>query len=122
MIFLKPEVKETGVSREIWFALGYAAALKDCHYNQHLTVTSLTDGVHNPGSLHPLGLAADLRTRDMEESQAESFFGDLKGALEPMGYDVVWEGGVGATPATTGAHVHVEFQPKVSEKFFERSA
>lgn len=121
MFFLKPEVNINGVQKEIWFALGYAAALKDCHYNQHLTVTSLTDGVHNPGSLHPLGLAADLRTKDMEESQAESFFADLKGALEPMGYDVVIES-VGSTPATTQRHLHIEYQPKGSEKFFERSA
>jgi hypothetical protein len=63
-------------------------------------------------SLHPKGLAADLRTRDMTEQQRYDWFAALKLRLEPMGFDVVWEGGVGATPATTGAHIHIEYDPK----------
>jgi len=25
---------------------------------------------------------------------------------------VVWEGGIGVTPMTTGAHIHIEYDPK----------
>lgn len=120
MLFLKPEVKEAGVSPEIWYAIGVASAIKQDILGQALVVTALTDGEHNPGSLHPLGLAVDLRTKDMLEDQAQLFYEEVKKSLEPLGYDIVWEG-VGATPATTQRHVHIEFQPKGQERFINRA-
>lgn len=123
MLLLKPSVEETGVSREIWYAIGCAAGLKMDLFATPLTVTALTDGEHNPGSLHARGLAVDLRTHDLATAEeAEHFYGALKFQLEPLGFDVVWEGGVGATPFTTGAHVHVEFQPKPGESFIHRAS
>ena len=113
MLILKDaSVLTTGLKPEIFFALGVASALKSRMFDQNCIVTSLTDGHHNDGSLHPLGLACDLRTNDMTIGERIAWFEALKAALEPSGFDIVWEGGVGATPATTGAHVHIEFDAK----------
>jgi hypothetical protein len=113
MMRLKPEVRPEGVCREIWYAIGVAAALK----GGSCVVTSLTDGQHNPGSKHPSGNAVDFRIRDMNNDAAIAWFNALKAHLDPMGFDVCFEGGVGATPATTGAHIHCEFDPKPGESF-----
>jgi hypothetical protein len=116
MLILKPEVltERDGVSltHEMWFAIGSANALFELHAQAPCVVTSLLDGTHNPNSLHPKGRAVDLRTKHITVKQAELIFSFLQHVLEPCGFDVVWEGGVGATPATTGAHIHVEFDPK----------
>jgi hypothetical protein len=119
---LKPEVKIDGVTNEVWYAVGVCEGIRLAFNLGSVTVTSMADGVHNPGSLHPKGLAADLRTHDLVPADREGVFAALKKALEPQGFDVVWEGGKGATPATTGAHIHVEFQPKPGESFIKREA
>lgn len=113
MIVLKDAiVKYDGLAPEMYFALGVASALKRQMFGEDCVVTSLLDGTHNPGSLHPLGRAADLRTLDLIPRDRESWFAALCAALARMGFDVVWEGGVGATPLTTGAHIHIEYDPK----------
>jgi hypothetical protein len=113
VILLKDHsVLHEGLQPEIFFALGVAAAVKRVLFGKDCVVTSLLDGKHNCGSLHPKGFAADLRTNDLTEQERYDWFVALKMRLETMGYDVVWEGGVGATPATTGAHIHIEYDPK----------
>lgn len=101
-----------GLKPEMYFALGVASALKLKMFGINCVVTSLLDGEHNPGSLHPKGLAADLRTLGLTIEERQAWFDAVKAELEPVGYDVVWEGGIGATPMTTGAHIHIEFDPK----------
>lgn len=123
MLLLKSTaVIHEGLKPEMYFALGVASALKLQMFGLNCVVTALLDGVHNPGSLHPQGLAADIRTLDLTEQQAIEFMTALKATLEPMGFDVAWEGGIGATPATTGQHAHVEFQPKTGEQFWHVSS
>lgn len=113
MLVLKDSsVIHEGLQPEMWFALGIATALREKMFDMNCVVTSLLDGEHNPGSLHPKGLAADLRTIDLTVGERQAWFDVLKSELESVGYDVVWEGGVGATPETTGAHIHIEFDPK----------
>lgn len=122
MIVLKDsEVITAGLSCEMHYALGVAAAMKKMMFGLNATATALLDGHHNPGSLHPLGMAGDLRTRDLKVDEAIAWKEAIAGELEPMGFDVVWEGG-GATPATSGAHVHIEFQIKPGEKFWHVSS
>lgn len=120
MLVLKSSVSTTGVQPEIWFALGYADALHRALFDsKDIVVTSLTDGQHNPGSLHPLGRAADIRTKDLTPDEATHFYQVLKGELDARGYDVLIEGaGNLITPFTTGAHVHIEWDPKGAEKPF----
>jgi hypothetical protein len=113
MLLLKDSsILYQGLSQEIFYALGVASALKFKLFGLNTVVTSLLDGQHNPGSLHPLGRAGDLRTLDLMANERLAWFNEVKLELEPMGFDVVWEGGVGATPETTGAHIHIEFDPK----------
>jgi hypothetical protein len=102
----------------MYYALGVASSLKYRMFGMNCVGTAFLDGIHNPGSLHPLGLAVDLRAKDLKDSEAISWFQAIASQLEPMGFDVAWEGGPGATPATTGAHVHIEFQPKQGETFW----
>lgn len=119
MIVLKgKEVRHDGLVPEMYYALGVAAGIKAEMFGLKTPVTALLDGQHNPGSLHPLGRAADLRTRDLTPAEAVAWFEAVKQELEPMGFDCVWEGGVGATPVTTGAHFHIEFQLKQGETFW----
>lgn len=113
MIILKDKTVEYhGLAAEMYFALGVASSLKTRMFGLNTVVTALLDGTHNPGSLHPSGLAADLRAKDLKDHEAISWFQAIASQLEPVGFDCVWEGGVGATPATTGAHVHIEYDPK----------
>lgn len=122
MIILKDSsVIHEGLCPEMYYALGVAAGIKAEMFGINTVATALLDGVHNPGSLHPLGRAADLRTRDLTSAEATTWFETIRTELEPMGFDVVWEGGIGATPATTGAHIHLEFQPKQGESFWHVS-
>jgi hypothetical protein len=116
---LKPEVNDVEVSREIWFALGVAAAW----HKQHgfpMIVTSLNDGHHNPESKHPNGEAADLRTKHLPESQQSDLYVFLRSVLDAEGFDVVEEG-AHSTQATTAAHCHIEFDPKPGEEFIRRA-
>ena len=80
-------------------------------FDTNFVVTSLLDGHHNDGSLHPLGRAADGRTIDLTIGERDAFFEAVRNELEPMGFDVVPEK-VGSTPATTQVHLHVEYDPK----------
>lgn len=105
----------------MYYALGVASALKHRMFGLNTVITALLDGKHNPNSLHPKGKAEDLRAKDLKDTEAISWFEAIRAQLEPMGFDVVWEGGVGATPATTGAHVHIEFDPK-DRQFWHRAA
>lgn len=112
MVVLKDAtVKVEGLVPEMFYALGVAAALKHRMFDLNTVITSALDGEHNPGSLHPLGRAIDLRTNDIKPQDAISWFESIKSQLYLLPFDVVWEGGVGATPATTGAHIHIECDP-----------
>lgn len=106
----KPGVIADGAKWQLGFAL---AVCEDIYKlaGYELTVTSMLDGTHNPGSLHPKGLAADLRVKNVDEAQRIPIYHRILGALRPFGFDVCWEGAPGATPATTGAHIHVEYDP-----------
>ncbi len=101
---------EVTLCGEMYYALGVAAGLKQKMFAMNCVVTSLLDGHHNDGSLHPLGRAADLRDNDLTVGEQQGWFDALTEALNPMGFDVVHEQ-IGSTPMTTGFHVHVEFDP-----------
>jgi hypothetical protein len=78
------------IAGEIWRSFGY-----------DFTLTSVVDGKHSAGSLHPDGLAFDCRTRDIPPDKRTLIADQLRAALGPQ-FDVVLE----------KDHIHVEFQPK----------
>jgi hypothetical protein len=122
MLLIKDNtVKSDGTTRELWFGIGVAMTIF-AQFGHDLIITSMTDGEHNPGSLHPKGLAADFRVKHvttkngrLDEPVVAQIFHEIRTLLQPHGFDVVWEGGVGATPMTTGAHIHIEYDPHPGE-------
>lgn len=91
---IKPGVQLRTMSSQILLAIIEADRL----LGGSLVVTSVSDGKHSAGSLHYVGLAADLRL----PADPPGFVGRLRAALGDE-YDVVLE----------GDHIHIEFQPKV---------
>ena len=74
-------------------------------------VTSIFDGTHMAGSLHYLGRAFDLRSRDLVPSQRSAFRAALARELGPD-FDVVLE----------SSHVHVEWDPKTTHIAMQQGA
>lgn len=64
-------------------------------------ITEGTGGKHGPGSLHYVGLAIDVRSRDIPGQVLPTLLADMKENLGAE-FDVVME----------TDHIHVEFQPK----------
>lgn len=106
---LKPTVQINKLAPQLYFALGiadqaYADEDEDC------IVTAAQDGQHNPNSLHPKGLAVDIRSNNLNTEQHDRILLKLQ-RLERYGFDVVDEG-AHATAATTAIHFHIEYDPK----------
>ena len=99
------------VQPAIYFALGVAHAVRSIYAEKPLIVTSANDS--HVTKLHPKGLAFDMRTRDMEQGESDLVLARLKQIVEPLGYDVVDERG-----KLEGPHIHVEYDPKDSERFY----
>lgn len=84
---------------------GPASGLEGFASSHGFTVTSTTGGRHNPGSLHPRGLAADVRTKDKTAEEVEAFMEKARAA----GYRVRDERTRPAGQAEwDGEHVHLE--------------
>lgn len=69
-------------------------------------ITSGRDGLHKAGSLHYVGRAIDLRTRDLTDAEGDALVTALRWRL-PRQYDVVDERTKAGAP-----HIHVEYDPK----------
>ena len=108
-MMLKHGVNPDGVCREIWWALGLVGSIAD-RYEIELVATSMNDGTHGQGSKHYVGEAADIRTRDLKTyDHVHLFFWEIKGEIDKYGFDTVLE----------KDHIHIEYDPKIGEKFFE---
>lgn len=66
-----------------------------------VTVTSTGDGVHSAGSLHPYGLAVDLRTRYFSQEEIDAVHAELLSSLDHSLYDIFIH----------STHIHVEYDP-----------
>ena len=103
MIRIKRGVDLAGLRPEMILVLLNANELaKDQQVD--LWVTSCLDGKHGRGSLHYVGLALDLRSKNL--SDKAGFLRDLGTALGRQ-YDVLLE-----AKGKRNEHIHVEFQPK----------
>lgn len=100
---LKPGVRIHGMRPEINFAMTAIDGFMRDHGHPLTTITSVIDGTHSPGSLHYVGAAFDIRTRDLPHDKLEQYRIAIK-ELIGMDFDVVIE----------PDHIHVEFQPKQS--------
>jgi hypothetical protein len=111
LVQLKNGVTLNGVKGPMLFALGVAKTVY-ATFGSDLVVTSTTDGEHagdgSGNSLHPSGLAADLRTHDFTAAIATNVATALRTILSPFGFDVVLE----------SDHIHVEYDPKAGRSLF----
>lgn len=99
------------ISPQIMYACGVIETLYKARY-QRCVFTSFTEGTHGTASLHPKGMAVDIRTYTLTAGEGDSLFAEIKHALDPLGFDTVDERG-----GKTGGHFHVEWDPKVGEKW-----
>ena len=100
---LKPGVRLLGVQPQLIVALLIADSVWHAFKLPEMTVTSVTDGTHSKRSLHYKGMAADIRTRDLDPDLVPKLVGILKQWLGDE-YDVVLE--------TSPPHIHVEWDPE----------
>jgi len=97
---IKKGAKINGLKSEMILAFIIAQTIY-YDYNIPCILTEGTGGDHGIASLHYVGFAIDLRTRDMSKSTAEIIVEQIKKALGDQ-YDVILE----------KDHIHIEFQPK----------
>ena len=100
MISIKPKVKVNGIQTEILLALIIADQVYS-EYDIPCVLTEATGGKHGIASLHYVGFAVDIRTRDIPEELKKPLAQQIRIALGEQ-YDVVLE----------KDHIHIEFQPK----------
>lgn len=70
-------------------------------YGFDCVLTEGSGGKHGRASLHYVGNAIDIRTRNVPASAVEGIAEDIRNALGEQ-YDVIVE----------GTHLHIEYQPK----------
>jgi hypothetical protein len=117
LITLKDKsVNVQALSAEMYFAVGVIEAVF-AKYGLDVVITSAADSTHNPGSLHSQGKALDIRWELGDSATGEVIFIELVRRLERRGFDVVDER-KRASKAWTGAHLHIEHQPKQGECFW----
>lgn len=100
MFLIKPGVSIKKLQPQMLIALLAAYSIYQ-KYEAELVLTAGEDGEHRQGSLHYVGLAIDLRSRDFAEADRPKVLAQLKNALGAQ-YDVLAE----------NDHFHVEFDPK----------
>ena len=99
-LIIKEGVKIVGLKPEALLAINIAFHVYK-KYGVDCVITEITGGAHGTASLHYVGLAFDLRTRDFNVSDLERVKAELKEALGSE-FDVVLE----------SDHLHLEWQPK----------
>ena len=99
VLVIKEDVELAKFTPEAHYALGMALMVATMHGLSELVLTSVTDGVHIPDSLHPGGGAFDVRRWNIPNPQ--EYTNDLGAVLGPD-FDVVLE----------LSHVHVEHDPR----------
>lgn len=108
---IKPGVDLRGLQPQMAIAYTIACEIYARHGSTGMCViTSASDGVHGPNSLHYKGLALDLRTNNIIDAFLPVIVRELTAALGEQ-FDVVFEDSHGPNQ-----HVHIEFDPKDTPK------
>lgn len=101
--FVKPGVVMP-TTPEMNYALSVVSRVW-AEYGRMATVTSGTDS-HDTG-LHPLGLALDIRTKDIDSrADKHAMVADVK-AILGRDYDVIFE-----SEGLANEHLHIEYDPR----------
>jgi len=101
---IKPGADIKGLRNIMRAALHVADGLwESSGRSEGVTITCGLDGVHSARSLHPCGLALDLRTRYFTRETAEELANRLRIEIKAMdqNYGVVFE----------GDHIHIQWRP-----------
>lgn len=101
---IKPGVRLTGLTPQMAVAWTIACSIYESA-EAGCVMTSAAEGKHKPGSLHPAGMAMDLRTSHLSRDNGYNGLAVsivLGQALGPE-FDVILE----------SDHIHVEWQPKL---------
>lgn len=112
VLLFKSDVKINGARPELLRALATAVEIWEQCGVPELVVTSINDGQHMKLSKHYRGEAMDLRTHNVREEgrDPEILRAHLAASLG-KDYDVILE-----FTNTEREHLHVEFDPKVSNE------
>lgn len=108
-VYRKAGVSDSNIAGQVWFAIGVAAAMRECMGLPPATITSLRDGSHMANSLHYVGRAVDLRTHDLPAEVAGEWARRCEKLLHPQGFDVLLE--------KNPEHLHIEYDPKEPGQF-----
>ena len=100
-VLMLPSVRIGDIHPNIGHAIDHARGVWEEMGYQVLIITSLNDGRHGKGSLHPLGCAFDVRKWNLREEHRAKAVNLLTKKLGKE-YDVILE----------STHIHVEWQPK----------
>lgn len=112
MLVLKQGVDLTGVRPEIVLAMSVAAGVYDTHARADCIITSVNDGRHSRTSRHYVGLACDIRTKNLPDLATKRKIREQLALALGYQFDVVLE-----YLDTHNEHIHVEFDPKSSATF-----
>lgn len=114
------KIKEGAVAHPrhpaLYFADGVVDAVCLARFGREAVLTSAVRPPTAGGSsLHPKGLAADYRTRDLSNEEQRALAEEVAEILGPE-YDVVLEGPAAFHERYRDrvAHLHVEFDPKAT--------
>jgi hypothetical protein len=105
MIRLKPGASVDGTRPVLWWGVAIAAQVFEAH-GADLVITSGTDGVHKPGSIHYEGEAFDARSHSLPDEIKSAVLVELGRALGPD-WDVILE-----HPDGPDEHYHLEHDPR----------
>lgn len=99
-----PQVSVAGVKTELLAFVDYLALVHRVVFSRPLVITSGRDSVHVAGSLHALGLAVDVRTKDLLPDEQGLLLALLAYAAPANKIAVFDERALGGE-----AHIHLEY-------------
>jgi len=101
VIRLLPDVKLDNLTTQTLLALTVCDGVFGRNGIDDCIVTSCSDGIHSPTSLHYAGNAFDLRLHHIPEILRGAILADMRSALT-VHYDTLRESN----------HYHIEYQPR----------